>query len=192
MKLALLASVLAAAALATSLAKRQATDTGKSDTWQPAASTKATCDTTCGKHISFMRGPQIETVINNACAAMMPPCAYSARQAEPIICTQTIDFKLDGPKNSTQHANVLDHDGNSIIGWDVKFDVTPAAQPKDSPGVFWQVNDCYGYFANLLQKQGPDGCYSAVGSGVGSITVGGDSTLAGTVFKVSIVARTAS
>jgi hypothetical protein len=68
-------------------------------------------------------------------------------------------------------------------------EVTPAPQPEDSAGVFWQVRDCYGYFAYLLQNSTSEGgCHNGVASVVGSVRVGGDSTLADTVFKVTIVA----
>lgn len=120
MRFTLLISALAATALATPLAIRQTNMTGESDTWQPAPDTQASCDEKMDKHISFMRGPPLETVINNACAAMMPVCAYHDRLPEGTLCAATIDFKLDGPKNSTQHANVIDQDGNSIADWDVK------------------------------------------------------------------------
>ena len=41
----------------------------------------------------------------------------------------------------------------------------------------------------MLEKGEPEGCHTQQGFGVGSITVSGDSSLAGTVFKVDIVAE---
>lgn len=67
--------------------------------------------------------------------------------------------------------------------------VTPAAQSKTSAGVFWTAQDCYGYFAYMLEKWEPQGCHNQQGFGIGNITVGGDSSLTGTVFKVEIVAE---
>jgi hypothetical protein len=67
--------------------------------------------------------------------------------------------------------------------------VTPAAQPETSAGVFWTASDCYGYFAYMLEKWEPEGCHSQEGFGIGNITVGGESSLAGTVFKIEIVAE---
>ena len=120
MYLSLLVSALAATALAAPLTKRGIPKTGESDTWQPVAGTETTCDASSDKSISFMRGPQIETVLDNACAAMMPRCAYSDRVPEGTFCAATIDWSLDGAKSSTQHANVVDSHGNSISGWDIK------------------------------------------------------------------------
>jgi hypothetical protein len=41
----------------------------------------------------------------------------------------------------------------------------------------------------MLQKMEPEGCHTQKGFGIGNITVGGDSRLAGTMFKVEIVAE---
>lgn len=65
--------------------------------------------------------------------------------------------------------------------------VTPAPQPEDSPGVFWTIRDCYGYFAYLLEKWEPEGCHRTEGFGIGGLRVGGESSLSGTVFRISIV-----
>lgn len=74
----------------------------------------------------------------------------------------------------------------------ISVDVTPAAQSENSAGVRWRKEDCYGYLAHMLQKSGPEGCHNGVASGVGSVKVGGNSTLTGTEFKVSIVPRKGS
>jgi hypothetical protein len=113
-------STFLATALAAPLVQRQSPRTGASDSWQPAPGTTTTCDATSDKSISFMRGPQLGSVLDDACAAMMPPCAYQDRVAEGTVCTATLDYPLNGPKNSIQHANVIDKDGNSISGWDIK------------------------------------------------------------------------
>lgn len=89
-------------------------------TWQPAEGSQTTCDKTSDKIIGFYVGPQIESVLTNACAAMMPPCAYPDRVASDVACTQVIDWQLDGPKTSTQSANVETLEGNKISGWNVK------------------------------------------------------------------------
>ncbi|KAI4933526.1 uncharacterized protein J4E92_003193 [Alternaria infectoria] len=183
----MLFSAFLATALAAPLVQRQSPKTGASDSWQPASDTITTCDPDSPKLLSFTADPKLETILNNACAAMMPGCAYPDRIPTGTLCTATVDYPLNGDKNSTQDANVVGSDGNRITDYAVRFDVTPASQPEDSAGVFWKVEDCYGYFARMLQKSGKEGCHNDVGSGSGNVTVGGDSSLAGTIFKVSIV-----
>lgn len=41
----------------------------------------------------------------------------------------------------------------------------------------------------MLQNMEPEGCHTQKGFGIGNITVGGDSRLAETIFKVEIVAE---
>ncbi|KAI4639274.1 hypothetical protein J4E93_009453 [Alternaria ventricosa] len=184
----MLFSAFLASALAAPLVPRQSPKTGASDSWQPAPDTITTCDEPgSDKLLSFAADPKLETILNNACAAMMPGCAYPDRIPTGTLCTATVNYPLNGHKNSTQDANVVGSDGNSITDHAVRFDVTPASQPEDSAGVFWKVEDCYGYFARMLQKSGKEGCHTDAGSGSGNVTVGGDSSLAGTIFKVSIV-----
>ena len=203
----MLFSAFLATALAAPLVQRQSPMTGASDSWQPASDTITTCDpaSDSDKLLSFTADPKLETILNNACAAMMPGCAYPDRIPTGTLCTATVDYPLSGEKNSTQDANVVGSDGNRITDYAVRckkvlsnsqhsdvltkfvVDVTPASQPEDSAGVFWKVEDCYGYFARMLQKEGKEGCHNSVGSGSGNVTVGGDSSLAGTIFKVSIV-----
>jgi hypothetical protein len=89
-------------------------------TWSPAAGSKTLCDKTSDKIIGFYVGPQMETVLTDACAAMMPPCAYPDRLPNDTVCVQVMDWPLDGPKYSTQSANVETLEGNKISGWDVK------------------------------------------------------------------------
>jgi hypothetical protein len=66
--------------------------------------------------------------------------------------------------------------------------VTPPTQNETSAAtIFWTKDDCYGYLLQLLQKYEPEGCHRQEGFGIGSLTVGGDSSLAGTVFTTEIV-----
>lgn len=62
----------------------------------------------------------MESVLADACAAMMPPCAYPDRLADDNVCAQTMDWQLDGPKDSTQSANIETVEGNKISGWATK------------------------------------------------------------------------
>ncbi|CAO2650091.1 Nn.00g013830.m01.CDS01 [Neocucurbitaria sp. VM-36] len=156
----------------------------QSATWQPEVGTAGRCNKTSDYIIGFYVGPQLETVVNDACAAMMPPCAYQDRVSSDTFCIQTIDWPLAGVKSSVQSANVETRDGNKLSGFDVRFIVSPAAQPAESAGVFWTVADCYGYFAYLLA-----GCHGEAGFGTGRLRVGGESSLNGTVFDISIVAE---
>ncbi|KAJ8109516.1 hypothetical protein OPT61_g7403 [Boeremia exigua] len=183
----ILLSTLCAAALAAPVLHSFENRAEPGSTWQPAQGTAASCDKTSDKIIGFYVGPQMESVLTDACAAMMPSCAYPARLAEDVVCAQVMDWRLDGQKNNTQSANVETLEGNKISGWDVKFSVTPVAELESSAGVFWTAQDCYGYFAYMLQQSEPAGCHTEQGFGVGSITVGGDSSLAGTVFTVEII-----
>jgi hypothetical protein len=196
----LLLSALTAITLAAPLAHNT------TDSWEVATGSKTTCNVTSDKIIGFYVGPQLETVLNNACAEMMSPCAYQERLPNDTICTQAMNWPLYGPKKSIQSANVETGDGNKISGWDVQckslspslvidlvywsyaiVTVTPVAQPEDSAGVSWTKQDCYGYFAYMLENEKPKGCHNNKGFGVGNIKVGGDSSLKDTVFEVTIV-----
>ncbi|KAH7130279.1 hypothetical protein B0J11DRAFT_248329 [Dendryphion nanum] len=159
--------------------------------WTPSEGTTVSCDYTANKKISFNVGPQKESVLNDACAAMLPRCAYPQRLSNDTICIQTTDWALDGPKTSTQSANVIDGEStNKLSGWSVKFSITPALQQNDATSVFLTRDDCYGYFDQLVSKLEPLGCFvSSKGTGVGSIKVGGTSTLKDTIFKIEIVPR---
>ncbi|KAF2707832.1 hypothetical protein K504DRAFT_470181 [Pleomassaria siparia CBS 279.74] len=158
--------------------------------WQSAANSTVTCSTTSDKMIAVAVGPQLSAVLNDACAAMMPICAYQDRVPPDTICVQTVDWELDGAKSSVQSVDVEDKgSGENIDGWAAKFSVTPALQSiaADTAGVFWTKADCYGYFAKIVADAEPAGCHSDMGSGAGSVTVGGTSSLAGTVFSVEII-----
>lgn len=92
----------------------------RADTWTVAPNSTVTCAKS-DKIIGFLVGPQMDTVLNDACAAMMPVCAYPDRAPKDTVCPQVMDWKLDGPKTSTQNANVEDAaTGNKLSGWAVK------------------------------------------------------------------------
>ena len=114
-----LLGTLCATVLAAPVTQRLENRAGTASTWQPAKGTTTLCDKTTDKIIGFYVGPQIESVLTDACAAMMPPCAYPDRLADDTVCAQVTDWRLDGPKNSTQSANVETVEGNKISGWDV-------------------------------------------------------------------------
>ncbi|KAF2008076.1 hypothetical protein P154DRAFT_408443, partial [Amniculicola lignicola CBS 123094] len=157
--------------------------------WEPAPSTSVTCAKS-DLYISFFVGPQLDTVLDSACAAMMPTCAYPP---EDMICTQQLEWPLDGPKSTVQSANVV-KEGNKQSKYQVKFSVTPAT-PTPAPEnlnmtltsqVQWTTEDCYGYFALILANAEPDGCFNSQGSGIGSAKVGGSENLKDAVFDVQI------
>lgn len=87
--------------------------------WAPARNSITKCAET-DKVISFFVGPQKESVINDACADMMPPCAYQERHPS-LVCTPVMNWRLDSAKKSTQNANVEDAaTGNKLSGWAVQ------------------------------------------------------------------------
>ena len=65
--------------------------------------------------------------------------------------------------------------------------VNPALEASDVSSVFWTKADCYGYFDELVTKLEPEGCFTDKGAGLGSVKVGGTSTLGGAEFKIEIV-----
>lgn len=69
--------------------------------------------------------------------------------------------------------------------------VKPAPQPKNAPPVMWTKQECYGYFAQMLEKSQPDGCHSEEGFGTGKLVVDGESAFnfKGTTFEISIVSE---
>jgi hypothetical protein len=96
------------------------TPTTATDAWTPAKGSITTCNTASDKIIGFLVGPQLDTVLNDACAAMMPPCAYQEHLPKDTACTKSIEWPLKGAKKSTQSANVQSVQGNKISGWDVQ------------------------------------------------------------------------
>lgn len=116
----LLLATLFASGLAAPFAQNQVARQ-TSSTWHPANNSVVTCDKESDKIISFVVGPQIETVLNDACAAMLPICAYPERAPNGTVCAQVKTWKLDGAKTSTQHANVeKKENGDKLGGWDVQ------------------------------------------------------------------------
>ncbi|KAF2832494.1 hypothetical protein CC86DRAFT_90332 [Ophiobolus disseminans] len=176
----LVLSTLVANSLAAPLAQ-----TTTPDSWKIATDSTVNCDKTSEYTIGGNQGILLDTLLTNACTAMIP-CAYATRP-ESLICTLATDISLKEQKTTTQHANVL-YKGNKQSGWDAKFTVTPPTQPSDL-GARWAKEDCYGYFAHVLDKWEPEGCHTNQGMGIGSITVGSESPLKGTVFEVAIVKR---
>lgn len=118
-------STLCVAALAAPLTQITESRAYVTSTWQPVQGSKSSCDKSSGKIIGFYVGPQMEDVLTNACAAMMPACAYPSRLPNDTVCAQVVDWRLDGPKSSTQSANVETAEGNKISGWDVKCRLNP-------------------------------------------------------------------
>jgi len=116
MQIATILTALFATVLAVPSAQPQS---GASDTWKPSPDTKTTCDKTSDKTIDFGVDPQIEDVLNNACAAMMPACAYPNR-GHKVFCVETVDFKLPAPVSSIQEASVESKGGNKLSGWNIK------------------------------------------------------------------------
>ncbi|KAH9878100.1 hypothetical protein J1614_003317 [Plenodomus biglobosus] len=176
-------NLLLATALASPLALPQS---GEDPAWEPAPGTTVTCDAKTDKYLGLYIGPQMEDVLNKACAAMMPECAFPQNNPD-LFCIATVDFPLDGPKSSVQSA-LVQGPGGRLPGWKAKLAVYPPQEPKNEAGVFWQVKDCYGYFAHMLVNWvGKGGCHSNAGFGLGNITAGTGSSLEGTIFEITAV-----
>ncbi|KAF2020119.1 hypothetical protein BU24DRAFT_489942 [Aaosphaeria arxii CBS 175.79] len=177
------------AILSSTLALALPTDLIRPQEWTPAANSTVICDKASDKIISFYVGPQKEPVLQAACKAMMPACAFPETEE---LCPTVLDWKLDGPKNSTQSVNVEDAEtNNKLSGWEAKFSVTPASTYGGAGAlVMWSKADCHGYFNQLVSNTAPNGCLTQKGSGTGSLWVGAASSLTGTEFKIEIVRRT--
>ncbi|KAH3996788.1 hypothetical protein HBI56_131010 [Parastagonospora nodorum] len=185
----LILSTLSALTIASPLVKRQASEPDSASSWTAAPGFKTTCDTSSDKVINLSAGAELDTLINDACAAMMPPCAYQDRLPAGTACILPTTWPLSGPVESKQSAKTKSAQGSEETESKVKFSVTPAQQPEGSAGVFWSKEECYGYFAQVLEKQESEGgCHSDKGLGLGKITAGGDTSLKDTVFEVSIAA----
>jgi hypothetical protein len=113
-------SALIATSFAAPFAQLGSVQTSDNSTWTPAPGTETSCDCTSDKIIGFYVGPQLDTVLNDACAAMMDPCAFPERLSAHTVCAQIITWPLKGPVDSAQGANVEDLDGNKLSGWDVQ------------------------------------------------------------------------
>ena len=58
---------------------------------------------------------QGDVIFDHACAGILPGCAYPATLPEGTMCTQTIDYKIDGPKNKTLNALVERKDNHDKL-----------------------------------------------------------------------------
>jgi hypothetical protein len=116
----LLLSAVFATSFAAPFAQHEPVQSTDNSTWTPAPDSETACDQNSDKVIGFYIGPQLETVLNDACAAMMDPCAYQERLPEHTFCIQTTTWPLKEPVKSVQAANVEDLDGNKLSGWDVQ------------------------------------------------------------------------
>jgi hypothetical protein len=115
----LLFGALFATSLAAPLAQTSLEPSANS-TWTPAPDSKTACDSGSDKIIGFYVGPQLETVLNDACAEMMDPCAYRERLPPNTVCVQTVTWPLKGPVKSQQAADVQDLNGNKLSPWNVQ------------------------------------------------------------------------
>jgi hypothetical protein len=125
----LLLGALFATSLAAPVAQIEAPEVENSS-WAPAPGSKTACDSTSDKIIGFYEGPQLETVLNDACAEMMDPCAYADRLPEHTACIQTVTWPLREQVKSQQAANVEDLDGNKLSPWNVQCKYSPAVYPN--------------------------------------------------------------
>lgn len=96
--------------------------------WKPAEGTVATCDVTIDKYISLVVGPeQGDVIFEHACSGIMPGRAFPEKLAEGTACTQTVDYKLGGPKNKTLNALVEQKDShNKLSNWAVNCESCPS------------------------------------------------------------------
>ncbi|KAF2655443.1 hypothetical protein K491DRAFT_692905 [Lophiostoma macrostomum CBS 122681] len=160
--------------------------------WEAAPDSAVTCTTT-DKVISHTAGIQLNQVLQDACVAMMPPCAYPEQVSNDTACPEITSWALKGVVSSIRDATVENATNtNKLSGYKVEFSVTPASQ--NSAPVMWEPADCYGYLNHILMAKdtaSPKGCYAGSGAGIGDLTVGGASSLTGTVFNVTIVKATA-
>lgn len=111
---------LALAILATAVAHpAPAYESGHGPAWIAAAGSTAKCESNSTLTVSFNQGPPQQTVLDNACAAMLPSCAYPERRGNDTACVQTFEYGLNAPASSIQSANVLEN-GDKSLKWSVK------------------------------------------------------------------------
>lgn len=91
-----------------------------SSTWTPEASFKTTCDTDAQQMISLDLEPQLETVLNNACAELMPPCAYQERLPKDTMCIKSVVWPLEKAAESLQTVTVQTLEGEKNTEGKVK------------------------------------------------------------------------
>ncbi|KAL5121549.1 hypothetical protein ACEQ8H_000621 [Pleosporales sp. CAS-2024a] len=185
----LILSTLTALSLASPRVQRKTAKVPSSaSAWTPADGYKTTCGATSDKVIGVVPGPDLDNMVNDACSAMMPPCAYPERLPEGTMCVQTFDWPLSHPVETKQTDAIKSTQGSHESGFKVQFSVTPAQQPEGFAAATWSRDDCHGYFAQVLGKaDAQGGCLTDKGLGVGNVTAGGTTSLKGTVFQVSIV-----
>lgn len=93
----------------------------------PSPGTTLLCNTTTNNVLSPSFLAIASATINNACAALMPPCAYPARQPADTICVQTIDFPLSSQKSSIQSlVDIQNLLGQKVNGLGLKCTFTVA------------------------------------------------------------------
>ncbi|EUC43632.1 hypothetical protein COCMIDRAFT_38435 [Bipolaris oryzae ATCC 44560] len=172
----LLINALAASVLASPLATTPITQTGKIDTWKSAPGTVSYCEVGDGQKnlVKFGRDNPVETVIHNACVAMMPECAFRDQLSDDISCTATVDFQLESDKTYGP-PNVVALRSNVLV----------SPPYREDRHTFWTVQDCYGYFHQLLEKTNPEGCCTSDGLLLGQLHVGEGSPLAGAKFYIT-------
>jgi hypothetical protein len=113
----LILSTLTAISFASPLVKRDAAGVPSStSTWQPADGYKTTCDTSSDKIIGLTAGPELDTILNDACAAMMAPCAYRERLPKDQACAQITTWPLAAPVENTQSAKIESAEGSEEGG----------------------------------------------------------------------------
>ncbi|KAF2737479.1 hypothetical protein EJ04DRAFT_118906 [Polyplosphaeria fusca] len=166
-------------------------------TWSAAPGSTVTCSDS-DKVLSFMQGPyDVKGLVTDVCANLISPCLYKDKYPN-IVCTQEMkeDWPITAPKTIDLYPNIL-LAGNKVGNkWALKFGLTPS--PEQTDPVTWTKNDCEGYLTNMFTKNASDsddtraGCVNDSGSpGVGSVTIGGATTLKGTKIDISFVERTA-
>lgn len=116
----LLLSSFATLALAAPLAQSGVLPSLDNSTWAPAPGFETTCDANAQQLISLDLEPQLETVLNNACAAMMAPCAYPELLPENTVCIKTVVWPLEKAVESTQTVTVQTLEGDKSTEGKVK------------------------------------------------------------------------
>jgi hypothetical protein len=112
----ILFSTFFAASLASPLAHYLHAKRAENLTWTPAPDTTTTCDTSSDKMVSLEMNSKVETILNDACAAMMPVCAYQDRVPPNTVCIKTTLWPLEGPVNNTQSLDIVTPEGDKMSG----------------------------------------------------------------------------
>jgi hypothetical protein len=60
--------------------------------------------------------PELDTILNDACAAMMAPCAYRERLPKDQACAQITTWPLAAPVENTQSAKIESTEGSEEGG----------------------------------------------------------------------------